>query len=98
MVADEADRLHQLRGLIGVHAGSRLIEKKKLADWNWSGIISWFLAIFMGLCMTAAPTGLGVPALVKLAGVVPTPIVGVIVAFVCNMVLYPLLNKRAAKG
>ena len=30
MVADEADRLHQLRGLIGVHAGSRLIEKKKL--------------------------------------------------------------------
>ena len=75
-----------------------LIEKKKLADWNWSGIISWFLAIFMGLCMTAAPTGLGVPALVKLAGVVPTPIVGVIVAFVCNMVLYPLLNKRAAKG
>ena len=75
-----------------------LIEKKKLADWNWSGIISWFLAIFMGLCMTAAPTGLGVPALVKLAGVVPTPIVGVIVAFVCNMVIYPLFNKRAAKG
>ena len=30
MVADEADRLHQLCGLIGVHAGSRLIEKKKL--------------------------------------------------------------------
>lgn len=52
----------------------------------------------MGLCMTAAPTGLGVPALVKLAGVVPTPIVGVIVAFVCNMVIYPLFNKRAAKG
>ena len=30
MIADKADRIHQLRGLVGVHAGSRLIEKKKL--------------------------------------------------------------------
>lgn len=72
-----------------------LIEKDLLPKWKWNAIIAWGVAILVGLSMNTPPTGFGVPFMVALSTVVPTPIVGMVVAFVMNMILYPVFNKKA---
>lgn len=72
----------------------RLIEENKLANWKWNAVISWVAAALVGLTMSNPPTGFGVPFMVELSSVIPTPIVGILVAFVMNCILYPIFNKK----
>lgn len=71
-----------------------LIANKSLPDWKWNAVISWGLAALVGLTMSNPPTGIGVPFMVGLSSVIPTPIVGIIIAFALNMILYPVFNKK----
>lgn len=71
-----------------------LIEKDKLPKWKWNAIIAWGAAVLVGLSMSNPPTGYGIPFMVELSSVIPTPVVGVIVAFALNCVLYPMFNTK----
>ena len=72
-----------------------LIEKDLLPAWKWNAIIAWGSAILVGLSMNSRPTGFGIPFMVTLSTIIPTPIVGMIVSFILNMILYPIFNKKA---
>lgn len=74
-----------------------LIQEKKLPDWKWNAMISWGVAALTGLTMSNPPTGFGVPFMVKLSETVPIPVVGLLVAFILNCVLYPVFNKKNAE-
>lgn len=74
-----------------------LIQEKKLPDWKWNAMLSWGVAALTGLTMSNPPTGFGVPFMVKLSETVPIPVVGILVAFILNCVLYPVFNKKNAE-
>lgn len=74
-----------------------LIQENKLPNWKWNAMISWGVAALTGLTMSNPPTGFGIPFMVKLSEIVPIPVVGIIVAFVLNCVLYPVFNKKNDK-
>lgn len=74
-----------------------LIQENKLPDWKWNAMISWGVAALTGLTMSNPPTGFGVPFMVRLSETVPIPVVGLLVAFILNCVLYPVFNKKNAE-
>lgn len=74
-----------------------LIKSGKLPAWKWNAVISWGVAALVGLTMSNPPTGFGIPFMVELSSVIPTPIVGVIVAFIMNCILFPVFNKKKLK-
>ena len=75
----------------------KLIQENKLPNWKWNAMIAWGIAALVGLTMSNPPTGFGVPFMVKLSETVPIPVVGIIVAFILNCVLYPVFNKKSVE-